>query len=536
MKQKLLFAATFLFVLSVFSQQGIIGGNNTTIAENPWQISIRGTNNHHDIRHRNIHICGGSIIAPNWILTAAHCVTNPFTGTVINANEISIAAGITQRTDNINGQYRNVVEIIRYPSYNYSTLQNDVALLRLDANLNLNTDVLPILLTDSSSHASVGTIGRVTGWGNTVDGPVYNPSFLLQTLDLPIISKTQANNLNTGNISVTNNMIPLYESGGGVAPGDSGGPLSVMKNGTRYLIGCSSWGEYPKDDKPTIYTDLYDYRNWIAGIVPLPSLTGNKTICRTSNTIFTLNNGNANSVVWSKSNNLEIVSSNNFQFVVRAKLNASGNGYISATFNGITLKKDVIVGIPPIDLVTFSNGADSGDYFCTSHTGNTYHIEPGNVPNTTYQYRLRKYPNLNVVYTSPTGRSYSDQVSYTPSQGWYEFQVRATNDCGTGPWVGYEVEYVDCSQGGGGEYRISPNPTSSTLTIEKNKDRRKETNNLYDKDDQPTYQLYDFYANILTRGDIRDITTINISNYKKGIYILKISFKDKSEIHKVIIE
>ena len=129
MKQKLLFVTVFLFVFTAYSQQRIIGGNDTTIDENPWQISIRGTNNHHNVGARNIHICGGSILAPNWILTAAHCVTNPNTGAVINTNEISIAAGITQRTDNISGQYRNVVEIIRHPSYNNSTLENDVALI-----------------------------------------------------------------------------------------------------------------------------------------------------------------------------------------------------------------------------------------------------------------------------------------------------------------------------------------------------------------------------------------------------------------------
>lgn len=230
MKQKLLLIIVLLFVLSVHSQQNIIGGNNTTISDNPWQISIRGTNNHHIPYARNNHICGGSILAPNWILTAAHCVTNRNNGAVININEISIAAGITQRTDNINGQYRNVVEIIRHPNYNNSNFQNDVALIRLNSNLDFNVGVLPILLTNSPSHASVGNIGRVTGWGNTMDGITSTPSILLQSLDLPIISKTQANNLNTGGNIVTDNMIALYKSGVGVAPGDSGGPLSIIKD------------------------------------------------------------------------------------------------------------------------------------------------------------------------------------------------------------------------------------------------------------------------------------------------------------------
>ncbi|RXJ51300.1 DUF1986 domain-containing protein [Gelidibacter gilvus] len=516
MKQKLLFAATFLFVLSVFSQQGIIGGNNTTIAENPWQISIRGTNNHHDIRHRNIHICGGSIIAPNWILTAAHCVTNPFTGTVINANEISIAAGITQRTDNINGQYRNVVEIIRYPNYNHSTLQNDVALLRLDANLNLNTDVLPILLTDSSSHASVGTIGRVTGWGNTVDGPVYNPSFLLQTLDLPIISKTQANNLNTGNISVTNNMIPLYESGGGVAPGDSGGPLSVMKNGTRYLIGCSSWGEFPKDDKPTIYTDLFDYRSWISGIVPLPSLIGNNTVCRTSNTIFTLNNVNATSVVWDKSINLETISNNNTQFIVRAKLNASGNGYITATFNGITLRKDFWVG-KPVSSISGPQHLPNGGYA-------TYSAYSNNLENVSYQWTITPSvpftangPNMDVIF--PYGNAD------------YAIKLTSTNNCGS------SVTYHYVATGAYEPDRVYPNPSSDIVHINLQETVDKTIASQFKATDLVLGELYDYAGNMVTRVNIvNGRGSFSVKHLSKGAYILKININGRAESHRIIVK
>lgn len=63
MKQKLLFVIVLLFGLYVQSQQSIIGGDDTTINENPWQISIRGTNNYHNVDYRNIHLCGGSILA-----------------------------------------------------------------------------------------------------------------------------------------------------------------------------------------------------------------------------------------------------------------------------------------------------------------------------------------------------------------------------------------------------------------------------------------------------------------------------------------
>src|SRR5690606_10833977 len=135
---------------------------------NPWQISIRTTNDFFNPQLINQHWSGGSILTSNWILTAAHCVTNFNTGAVLNPNEITIAAGITQREDWISGQYRNVAQIIRHPNYNSTTLENDVALIPLDVNFNFNTNVGPILLTDSETYASVGTMARVTGWGNII--------------------------------------------------------------------------------------------------------------------------------------------------------------------------------------------------------------------------------------------------------------------------------------------------------------------------------------------------------------------------------
>lgn len=204
-------------------------------------------------------------------------------------------------------------------------------------------------------------------------------------------------------------------------------------------------------------------------------------------------------------------------------------------------QKEEQTGTPTVDFVSFSNGIGETDYFCTSHVGNSYEIYP-KLSNTSHQIRLRKYPSLNIVYSSSTNY-YGDSgtLNYTPSPGWYVLEVKRTNSYGTTDWVGYEVEFVDCSQnnGGGNEYRVYPNPTSEILIVEessKSKTQNNKTHRLNKINSSSTYELYDFNSTLVSRGKINDITNIDISNYKKGEYILKINSKGKSKTHHVIIE
>lgn len=524
MKQKLLIFGIFFFFLSAYSQQGIIGGNNTTIQDNPWQVSIRATNNYHIVNVRNQHICGGSIIAPNWILTAAHCITN-LNGGLININEITIASGITQRTDNVNGQYRNVVEIIRHPNYNPINLENDVALIRINTNLNYNTNVGPILLTNSSSNSSVGTVGRVTGWGDTTSGGIYTPSAQLQTLNLPIISISQANNLNTGNISVTNFMIPLFQTGAGVAPGDSGGPLTVVKNGIRYLIGCSSWGEFPKDNKPTIYTDLYDFRTWISNIVPLPDIIGNSPICFSPNKTFNLVNANTSSVTWQVSSNLQIINSSNTNITVRAlSSTTNGNGFIEALFNGVTLRKDVTVGTQNLGIDNYMILDETPELTVEKKNANGYDIE----------WRIN-----GVLVTSNQGgttwmRFNLNDYNYLCTNGKLTLAMRENGPCG---WSNYVYRQYNCTSG---EYlyRYSPNPATEILTISRNNqssntaslEQNSETENSH------KYMIYDFNGNLILKGDLLNVeNVIDVSALTKGTYILNIQIDSKIEEKHLII-
>lgn len=272
----------------------------------------------------------------------------------------------------------------------------------------------------------------------------------------------------------------------------------------------------------------------------IPELIGSSTVCN-SNTTYTLQNGGS-SVSWQVSSNLQIISSNNTSIsVISQWTNGSGQGFIKAILPYETIQKDVWVGKADIDIVLFSNAIGETDYWCTSHTDNYYDLFP-KLDGTTHEIRLKKYPNLNIVYSSSTNY-YGDEgpFYYTPSAGWYLFEVRRTNSCGTSDWFGYEVEFVDCSQQGGGEseYRIYPNPTSETLTIEKlsnNQTSQIDTFKLINIKNSDSFELYDFNTNLVKKGVINNQTIIDVSTYKRGRYFLKINSKGKSRTHHIIIE
>lgn len=272
----------------------------------------------------------------------------------------------------------------------------------------------------------------------------------------------------------------------------------------------------------------------------VPELNGSSTVCN-SNTTYTLQNGGS-SVTWQVSSNLQIVSSNNTSITVISQwANGSGQGFIKAILPYETIQKDVWVGKADLDIVLFSNGIGETDYWCTSHTGNYYELFP-KLDGTTHEIRLKKYPNLNIVYSSSTNY-YGDEgpFYYTPLPGWYLFEVRRTNSCGTSDWFGYEVEFVDCSQQGGGEseYSIYPNPTSETLTIEKlnnNQTLQIDTFELINIKNSDSFELYDFNTNIIKKGVLNNQTIIDVSTYKRGRYFLKINSKGKSRTHHIIIQ
>ncbi|MBC2807900.1 trypsin-like serine protease [Rhizobium ruizarguesonis] len=255
----------------------VIGGQAAKKGEWPWQVKILAPDP--EQRGRFGGHCGGSLIAPRWILTAAHCVTSGRSGKQdLFARDLLIVEGKSKidKVISVDGPDKPglaVEDVIIHEDFDRKVFANDIALIKLSEPAKSKPAILASASDDEVEAA--GHPAVVTGWGYTKADHGWDDKYLpteLQEVELPIVPREDCraayrdSSMRMNPIDERNVCAGYAEGGKDACQGDSGGPLVAQRPDKRWIqLGIVSWGAgCAEAEHYGVYTRVAAFRDWIA--------------------------------------------------------------------------------------------------------------------------------------------------------------------------------------------------------------------------------------------------------------------------------
>ncbi|KAH1168116.1 urokinase-type plasminogen activator [Mauremys mutica] len=243
----------------------IVGGSIAAIESQPWIATIF----HYSRKMgQNKFVCGGSLIDPCWVLTAAHCFSQ--LGTDSSGYTVVLGKSKLDATDDKEQTFQ-VERIINHHEYSDEggDFNSDIALMKIKSSSGhcaveseyVKTICLPsenLVLMDNSQC-------EVSGYGKEDNWDIYY-SKILKTANVNLISQSLCRDEYYDQTRVNDNMVCAgdVQWKSDACKGDSGGPLVCEHNGRMSLYGIVSWGDdCAKVKKPGVYTRVTKYLSWI---------------------------------------------------------------------------------------------------------------------------------------------------------------------------------------------------------------------------------------------------------------------------------
>jgi secreted trypsin-like serine protease len=246
--------AAALLGVAAAPSSAVVGGANASPGEYPSVAEITF----------GPFLCTGTLIAPNWVLTAGHC-SNITAGTVASpaswpAPLINVRVGGVTKTD---GEKRGVSRVVMHPDY-LLTSGYDISLLELSSN----STMAPTQVAGAGERSiwTAGTLETIVGWGVTEeDGDLPDN---LQEAQVPITTDSYCGGAYSDFDPKTMVCAGFPQGGVDTCQGDSGGPMfGRTSTGALRVVGTTSFGEgCARPGKPGVYGRVADdtLRPWIA--------------------------------------------------------------------------------------------------------------------------------------------------------------------------------------------------------------------------------------------------------------------------------
>jgi len=245
------------FCGSAKTSDRIVGGTEAAPNSLPWQVALFIDDQY---------FCGGSLISPDWVLTAAHCADNAtFFNIMLGAHDVRLPAA----EEPTRVEYRSEVYTV-HPNWGSTLIRNDLALIKLPESVTFTDAISPICLAPASEPLHAGDPLHVSGWGKPTDAATGISPVLREVGVTGITNQECVAAYNV--LTVRDSNICVSTLGGkSSCNGDSGGPLSFINNGVYNQVGVVSFGSSKgcELEIPAAFARVSSFTDWIKSVTGL---------------------------------------------------------------------------------------------------------------------------------------------------------------------------------------------------------------------------------------------------------------------------